>query len=266
MKKLLSLALALALTLALAACGAPAPAPAPDAVELTVFAAASLTETMDKIIAAYKTVAPNVTITATYDSSGTLRDQIAAGADCDLFLSAAGKQMDALEAGKKPDSLDLIDGATRIKLLENKVVLVAPEGNPAGVVDFADMEHCDLIAIGNSDVPVGGYSLEIFKALGLDIGALEASGQITYGSNVKEVLTQVQEGTVDCGIVYATDAVSAGLPALDTATPELCGQVLYPAAVLKSSKNPDAAKAFLTYLQGEDAMTIFKSVGFIPAQ
>lgn len=276
MKKYLALALALSLTLMLCACGSktaetsasasPSASAAP--VTLNVFAAASMTETLNQVIEQYKTVAPNVTITPTYDSSGTLYTQIKEGADCDLFISAAQKQMNQLDGSlktdtdKNPDGLDMIDTATRKNILENKVVLVVPKDNPAGIKSFKDLANAKLIALGNSDVPVGSYSLEILKSLGLDITALESAGKVSYGSNVKEVTTQVSQGSVDCGIVYATDAYSAGLTVVDTATKDMCKQVVYPAAVLKASKNADAAKAFLDYLGTDDAMKIFEKVGF----
>lgn len=242
-----------------------------ESVELIVFAAASMTETLDEIIRLYKDAAPNVTVTPSYDSSGTLKTQIAEGADCDIFISAAQKQMNALDgtlkddAEKNPDSLDLVDSATRVNLLENNVVLVVPEGNPAEIMSFSDILNAKLIALGNSDVPVGSYSLEILDFLGLDVKALEAAGKITYGSNVKEVTTQVSEAAVDCGIIYATDAFSEGLTVMDTATKDMCRRVIYPAAVLKASQNAAAAKAFLEYLQGDEAMTVFESVGFARA-
>ena len=120
------------------------------------------------------------------------------------------------------------------------------------------------MAMGNSDVPVGQYTQKILNFYGLDEEALAKSGVITYGSNVKEVTTQVSEGSVDCGIVYCTDAFSAGLTVIDGASKDMCGQVIYPAAVLKTAKNPDAAKAFLDYLTGSEAMAIFEAVGFSP--
>ena len=116
--------------------------------------------------------------------------------------------------------------------------------------------------MGNSDVPVGQYTQKILAYYDLDEAALAAAGVITYGSNVKEVTTQVTEGSVDAGVVYCTDAYSAGLTPVDEATKEMCGQVIYPAAVMKAAPNADAAKAFLTYLQTEEAMTVFEGVGF----
>lgn len=243
--------------------------------ELTVFAAASMTETLNQIAEDYKTVDPNVSLTFNFASSGDLLSQIREGADCDVFISAAPKQMNALDgslkndADKNPDGLDeLLDG-TRIDLLENKVVLAVPEGNPKGIESFdklADQMGAGevFLAIGNSDVPVGQYTRKIFAHYGLDEQSLTDAGVLTYGSNVKEVTTQVSEGAVDCGIIYATDAYSAGLESVDEATADMCGQVIYPAAVLRNSAHPDKAKAFLDYLTGEDAGRVFESVGFTP--
>lgn len=243
--------------------------------ELTVFAAASMTETLNQIAEDYKTVDPNVSLTFNFASSGDLLSQIREGADCDVFISAAPKQMNALDgslkndADKNPDGLDeLLDG-TRIDLLENKVVLAVPEGNPKGIESFdklADQMGAGevFLAIGNSDVPVGQYTRKIFAHYGLDEQSLTDAGVLTYGSNVKEVTTQVSEGAVDCGIIYATDAYSADLESVDEATADMCGQVIYPAAVLRNSAHPDKAKAFLDYLTGEDAGRVFESVGFTP--
>ena len=245
------------------------------ATELTVFAAASMTETLNRIAEDYKAVEPNVSLTFSFASSGDLLSQIKEGADCDVFISAAPKQMNALDgslkddADKNPDGLDeLLDG-TRIDLLENKVVLAVPEGNPKNIDSFdklADRLGAGevFLAIGNSDVPVGQYTRKIFAHYGLDEQSLADAGVLTYGSNVKEVTTQVSEGAVDCGIIYATDAYSAGLESVDEATADMCGQVIYPAAVLRNSAHPDEAKAFLDYLTGEDAGRVFESVGFTP--
>ena len=243
--------------------------------ELTVFAAASMTETLNQIAEDYKTVDPNVSLTFNFASSGDLLSQIKEGADCDVFISAAPKQMNALDgslkddADKNPDGLDELLEGTRIDLLENKVVLAVPEGNPKNIDSFdklADRLGAGevFLAIGNSDVPVGQYTRKIFAHYGLDEQSLADAGVLTYGSNVKEVTTQVSEGAVDCGIIYATDAYSAGLESVDEATADMCGQVIYPAAVLRNSAHPDEAKAFLDYLTGEDAGRVFESVGFTP--
>lgn len=239
--------------------------------ELIVFAAASLTEAMNQIVELYGKAAPNVTISCNFDSSGTLKTQIEKGAPCDLFISAAPKQMNQLDitasSDINTDGLDFVLSETRINLLENKVALVIPEGNPKNIKSFDDLvEHLKagdiLLAIGNGDVPVGQYTQKIFAFY--NISEEEISSCLTYGSNVKEVTSQVSEKTVDCGIVYATDAFSANLEVVDTATKEMCGQVLYPATVLKGSANTEAATAFLEYLKGAEASKIFSSIGFSP--
>ena len=291
MKRLVSLLLALSLVLALTACGSKADGAADAAagsqprdsapveesagypVELIVFAAASMTETLTEIAELYKTAAPEVTITYNFDSSGKLLTQIKEGADCDLFISAAPTQMNAMDGSligdteKNPDGLDRIVTGSRIDLLENKVTLAVPEGNPKGIESFDQLAELlkggdVMLAIGNSDVPVGQYTLKIFNYYGIDETAV--ADKLTYGNNVKEVTSQVSEGAVDCGIIYATDACSAGLTVVDSATAEMCGQVIYPAAVLKGDKE-EATRAFLAYLQTDAAMTVFESVGFSPA-
>ena len=291
MKRLVSLLLALSLVLALTACGskadgaadaaagsqprdsAPVEESAGDPVELIVFAAASMTETMTQIAEMYKSVAPEVTITYNFDSSGKLLTQIKEGADCDLFISAAPTQMNALDGSligdteKNPDGLDLIVIDSRVNLLENKVTLAVPEGNPKGIESFDQLAELlkggdVMLAIGNSDVPVGQYTLKVFNYYSIDETAV--ADKLTYGNNVKEVTSQVSEAAADCGIIYATDAYSAGLTVVDSATAEMCGQVIYPAAVLKGDKE-DATRAFLAYLQTDAAMAVFESVGFSPA-
>ena len=284
MKRLVSLLLALSLVLALTACGQKDTVPdttqaddpqteQAEAVELIVFAAASMTETLTEIAELYKTAAPEVTVTYSFDSSGKLLTQIKEGADCDLFISAAPTQMNALDGSligdteKNPDGLDLIVTDSRVNLLENKVTLAVPEGNPKGIESFDQLAELlkggeVLLAMGNSDVPVGQYTLKIFNYYGIDETAV--ADKLTYGNNVKEVTSQVSEAAADCGIIYATDAYSAGLTVVDSATAEMCGQVIYPAAVLKGDKE-EATRAFLAYLQTDAAMTVFESVGFSPA-
>ena len=281
MKKLFSLVLALSMALALTACSGSADTDSTtddttettaEPVELHVFAAASMQESLDQVIEAYKAVDPEVAVVATYDSSGTLKTQIQEGADCDVFISAAPKQMNQLDAEggeENTEGLDLVNSATRLDLLENKVTLAVPEGNPKGIESFDQLAELlasgdVFLAMGNSDVPVGQYTQKIFTYYGLNEETLASSGVLTYGSNVKEVTTQVSEGTVDCGVIYATDAFSAGLTVVDEATAEMCGQVIYPAAVMKNSANPDAAKAFLDFLSTDEAMACFEAVGFSP--
>ena len=263
---------ALLISLMLFAGVALAEAPA-EPVELIVFAAASMTETLTQLKDVYEEAHPDVTIIYNFDSSGTLKTQIENGADCDVFISAAPKQMNQLDKAADPDvntaGLDFVLEGTRINLLENKVTLAVPEGNPKGVDSYDALAEglkagTLLLAMGNSDVPVGQYTQKIFAYYGLDEAALAASGVITYGSNVKEVTTQVSEAAVDCGIIYATDAFSAGLTVVDTATAEMCGQVIYPAAVLNITKHEQTARDFLAFLTSERADAVFVGVGFTP--
>ena len=287
MKKAFALAAAFALAFSLAGCGGGASSAGSGAasasasqsetggepVELTVFAAASLTETLNQIAEDYKTVAPNVTLTFNFDSSGTLKTQIQEGAVCDVFLSAGQKQMDQLDktadASVNTEGLDFVAEGTRVNLLENKVALCVAEGSDAAIASFDDLAGAlegsnILMAMGNSDVPAGQYTQQILACYGLNEEELANAGKITYGSNVKEVTTQITEGSVDCGVVYCTDAYSAGITPVDYATEEMCGQVIYPAAVLNVSQHSEEAQAFLDYLQTDAAMQVFEEVGFFP--
>ena len=284
MKRFISLLLALAMALSLVACGNGGSAdtnqdannaddqqPPAETVELTVFAAASLTESLTAIGEKYMAENENVKINFNFDSSGKLYTQIKEGAPCDLFISAAPKQMNQLDgtlkddADKNPDGLDMLAEGSRLDLLENKVVLAVAEGSDKGIDSFDKLAELlksggVTLAIGNEDVPVGQYTKKIFAYYEIDEAAIAAN--LTYGSNVKEVTTAVSEGTVDCGIIYASDAYSAGLTVAAEATADMCGQVIYPAAVLNTSTRQEAAAAFLAYLQDADASAEFEKVLF----
>ena len=244
-----------------------------ETIEIIVFAAASMTETMTTLGEHYMADHPKVTVVFNFDSSGTLKTQIQEGADCDIFISAGQKQMNQLDitadASVNTDGLDFVMEGTRFNILENKVALAVPEGNPANINSYDDLiaglkEGSIMLAMGNSDVPVGQYTQKILAYYELVEADLAAAGVITYGSNVKEVTTQVSEICVDCGIIYQTDAFSAGLTVVDTATAEMCGQVIYPAAILNVSKNVEAAQAFLDYIISDAGDEVFASVGFTP--
>ena len=290
-KKILALLLAFVMALSLCACDSnstPSESTPPtnenvtpyenkqpeaEPVELIVFAAASMTETLTILGDQYMENHPEVKIVFNFDSSGTLKTQIQEGADVDIFISAGQKQMNQLDitadASVNTDGLDFVLEGTRFNILENKVALAVPEGNPANINSYDDLiaglkDGSIMLAMGNSDVPVGQYTQKILKFYELSEEELASAGVITYGSNVKEVTTQVSEATVDCGIIYQTDAFSAGLTVVDTATAEMCGQVIYPAAVMNVSKNVDAAKAFLEYLTSAEADAVFENVGFTP--
>ena len=287
MKKLLSLPLTAALALGLAACGgAPGTANSPAAqnstspaaqeepVNVVVFAAASMEATLTEIAGLYEDVAPNVNLVFTFDSSGTLKTQMEEGAVCDLFISAAQKQMNQLDSADTTGTnqgLDLVYSDTRINFVENKVVLAVPDDNPRDIQAFTDLgtDKLSLLCLGNDDVPVGAYSLQILDTLDIDIARLEQDGKVTYASNVSEVANQVKEGAVDCGIIYATDAFTYKLNVVDEATPELCDQVIYPAAVMKcgTEEAKEAAQDFLDYLHTDaQAISVLENVGFTVIQ
>ncbi|MCL2563478.1 MAG: molybdate ABC transporter substrate-binding protein [Oscillospiraceae bacterium] len=266
MKKGFLITLALLLVLGLAACGNRPPANTQASVEETeivVFAAASMSGVLSEIANLYTAEHPHVTVIFNFDSSGTLRTQIQEGADADVFISAAAREMEQLEEG------DFVLEGTRIDFLENQTVLVIAPDNRSGIESFADMADAllagdVLLAMGNMDVPAGRYAQEILAYFGLDHDALARTGVITYGSNVREAATQVREASVDIGIVYLTDAVDFDLRVVDIATPEMAGRVIYPAAVLRGSQHADAAQSFLDFMVGDTAMAVFIAWGFAP--
>ena len=240
---------------------------------IVVFAAASMTESLTRAGDQFAAANDQYELSFNYDSSGTLKTQIQEGADCDVFISAGQKQMNQMDITAASDvnteGLDLIDHDTRFDILENKVTLVVPEGNPKNIQSFDDLAtHLQagdiLMAMGNSDVPVGQYTQKILAYYNLDEEALASAGTITYATNVKEVTSQVSAGSADCGVIYQTDAYSAGLTVVDSATKDMCGRVVYPAAATKAAPNPEGARAFLDFLKGDEATADFSEVGFTP--
>mgnify|MGYP004445387891 CR=1 FL=1 len=237
---------------------------------LTVFAAASMTESLDKVIAAYTKDNPDVTINVNYGSSGDLETQIKEGEDVDLFISAGQKQMNEIEAGNElnTDGSDYVLEGTRVNFLENKVVLCVSDTNKVKLDNFDDLanalkEGSIVFAMGNvASVPVGQYTEQILQHYELDHAQLANDGKITYCEDVKAVTTAIIECNVNCGIIYATDAYSANLTPKCVATTDLCKQIIYPAAIMKNSKNVDATKAFMEYLLSDKAMAEFETVGF----
>ena len=303
MKRFLALLLALVMILALAACGSTPetteekpedgtesgePAPegttpenttpedtAPEEVNLIVFAAASLTESLTAIQQTYEAAHPGVHLIFSFGSSGDLMKQIKQGAECDLFISAGQKQMNQIDitasAEVNTDGSDYVLDGSRINLLENKVVLVVPDDNPKGVESFEQLAQLlkdgkVLMAMGGPGVPVGDYTKKILAFYDLNEEELANAGKITYGSDVKEVTTHVKQGNVDCGVIYASDAFSGNLKVIEPATSDMTGgRIIYPAAVIKSGANPEAAAEFLAYLQTAEAMEQFEAVLFSPA-
>ena len=226
-------------------------------VELHVSAAASLTDAMKELADSYEKEHPNVKIVYNFGSSGALQQAIENGGETDLFFSAAQKQMNVLEK----DGL-LADG-TRKDLLVNEVVLIVPKEGGPDLADFNQAAAPEIrhIALGEpKGVPVGQYSEEVFAKLGM-LDAVKAKA--VYGSDVRQVLSWVESGDAECGVVYATDAavsdkvkVAAKAPA-DTHMP-----IVYPAAALKDSEHLDAAKDFLAFAAGDAGKKVFEKYGF----
>lgn len=226
-------------------------------VELLVSAAASLTDVMGELKEEYKAVGPETDLNFTFGSSGSLQAQIEEGAPVDIFMSAAQKQMTALKEG----SLMLDD--TIKTLLVNKVVLIIPKDSDLKISSFEDLgdKNIKKVAIGDpGNVPVGQYSEEIFAHLDLKD---KIKSKLVLGNDVRSVLTWVENGEVDCGIVYATDAFTTDKVTIVTEAPDGSHkEVTYPVGVVKDSKHPDESKAFLDFLSTEKAASIFKKYGF----
>ena len=224
---------------------------------VTLAAAASLEKSFtEELIPMFEARYPEVEVQGTYDSSGKLQSQIEAGADVDVFFSAALKQMDALK-----EEGYIADDAS-VDLLENRIVLIVPAGKEEGYSSFEDIVNADVIAIGDPEsVPAGQYGKEALENLNL---WSEAENKVSLGTNVTEVLNWVAEGSADAGIVYATDAAS--MPDKVTVVAEApegsVSKVIYPVAVLKEAPNKDAADAFVAFLQTEDALAVFEKAGF----
>jgi molybdate transport system substrate-binding protein len=222
--------------------------------ELIIAAAASLTDAMNEAIAAYRVKAPSVTVTPTYGASGSLQRQIEQGAPADIFFSAAPRQMDELERQGL-----VIDG-TRRNLLENKVVLIVPRES-TGIASFNDAASVRQIALGEpGSVPVGQYAEQIFTSLGI----LEAvKARAVYAKDVRQVLSYVEQAEVEAGVVYATDAsISKTVTVAAFAPAGSHAPVVYPAALVNTGLQADAARSFLEWLSSPEAGAIFTKYGF----
>ncbi len=240
---------------------AEAEAPAELKGEVYAFIAASLNNAMEEIQKDFNETYPDVEILFNADSSGTLQTQIEEGARCDIFFSAATKQMDALvdEGLAQKDSV--------VDLLQNKVVLIKPKDGETKVTGFENITDAANLALAGESVPVGQYSREIFENLGImdEVNQME----INEGKNVTDVLASVSEGSNEVGIVYATDAASvADSVDIIAEAPEgsLETPVLYPVGLVEdkeaSEDDTAAAEAFLVYLQSDEAIAVFEKYGF----
>jgi molybdate transport system substrate-binding protein len=224
--------------------------------ELTISAAASLKESLETIKPLYAKENPEIAITYNFGSSGSLQQQIEQGAPVDIFISAAAKQMDALE--KK----DLLLAGTRQDLLKNELVLIVAKDNTT-VTQFKDLTNDSVqkIALGEPEsVPAGKYAEEVLKSLNIED---TVKSKAVYGKDVKQVLNYVATGNTDAGVVYKTDVQnSEAVKIVETAPENTHSPIVYPIAVLKSSKYPEAAKSFLEFLDGETATKVFEKYGF----
>jgi molybdate transport system substrate-binding protein len=259
MKKAVSILLTLCITLTLfTACSKKqAETKTAEQVNLTILAAASLTDVLTELQKDYKIIDPNVKLTISYAGSGALQTQIEEGAPADIFISAATKQMTAL----KDKNLMLDDSI--IQLLNNKVVLIVPAKGNTKVTSFQDLgaDKISKIALGEpSSVPAGQYAEDIFKSLNiLD----KVKAKAVYGENVRTVLTWVENNEIECGIVYATDAaITDGVKIICEAPEGSCKQVIYPAGIVKASKNKKSSQKFLEFLQSDAASEKFEKYGF----
>ena len=229
--------------------------------DLTVFAAASMTESLNELKDIFEKDNADIKLSYNFDSSGTLKTQIEEGADCDVFISAAKKQMNELE-GLDKGKESLIDSDSRFDLLENEVTLAVKEDSDKDISSFDDLntDKVSSIALGNSDVPVGQYSEELLTNL---VIWEDIQDKVIFGSNVKEVTTWVSEDVVDCGIIYSTDANTAGLKIVDRVdSSKFENRIIYPAALTKNSKNKEAGEKFLEFLQTDKAQEVFEKYGF----
>lgn len=233
-------------------------AAAEEDTEILVAAAASLKNAYEEeLIPMFEEQNPGVTVTGTYDSSGKLQTQIEGGLEADVFMSAAIKQMDALE------EQGLIASDTKVDLLENRIVLIVPESGTEGFSSFEDIEKAGAIALGDpASVPAGQYAQEALTSLGVWEGIQD---RVSLASNVTEVLNQVASASADAGIVYATDAASMEDQVEVVAeAPEgsLKEAVIYPVAVVEHTAHREEAEAFVEFLQSDEAMAVFESYGF----
>ena len=226
---------------------------------ILVAAAASLKNAYeDELIPMFEEQYPGVTVEGTYDSSGKLQPQIEEGLEADVFMSAATKQMKAL------DEEGMIASDTIVNLLENKIVLIVPTGSDSKMDSFEKIGDAASIALGDPEsVPAGQYAKEALTNLNVWDSIQD---KVSFGTNVTEVLNQVAAASADAGIVYATDAASkADQVTVVAEAPEgsLEKKVIYPVAVVKATAHEDAAKAFVDFLQTPEAIAVFESYGFV---
>jgi molybdate transport system substrate-binding protein len=230
-------------------------------VELNVSAAASMTDVIKPINDLYMSKNADVVITTNLGSSGNLQTQIENGAPTDIFISAASKQMNALQ------DKQLIIDSTRKDILNNKVVLIVPPDSTLNITSFEELTGDDVTKIAMGDpafVPAGQYGQKVLDQLGL---ADALKDKLVLGSDVRQVLTYVESSNVDAGIVYLTDALtSPSVKVVADAPDNINASIVYPVAVIKSSKNVAAAEEYIDFLSTSQAKEIFEKFGFSVVQ
>ena len=234
-------------------------AAAASTTEITVSAAISLKNCLDKIVRLYRVENPDVVVHLNLGASGTLQRQIEQGAPVDVFISASPSEMDALA------SQNLILSDTRRDLVNNRVVLIAPKDGtkPSGFQGLTD-PGVKIIAIGDpQSVPAGEYAREVLTHYGLfDV----LRPKFVFAKDVRQVLTYVETDNADAGIVYATDArTSARVSIVAVAPEDSHSPVIYPVAVISGSRNPQGARSFVSFLLGTRSARVFEKNGFTPA-
>lgn len=226
-------------------------------ITLNISAAASLTDALQEINQLYEEGNPDINIQPNFSSSGNLQAQIEQGAPADVFISAASKQMNTLE------SKGLILESTRQELLNNRVVLIVSSDSPLQLDDFSDLtgEGINKIAMGDPEfVPAGTYGKNALELLGI---YEQIQPKLILGSDVRQVLSYVENGNVDAGIVYSTDAAISDLVKIAADGPdEINDKIVYPLAIVKTSKHVEAAQAYIDFLFGSEAKTVFEKYGF----
>lgn len=243
------------------AVGIPAPwAAAQAASEVTVSAAISLKDSLDEIGKIYEKAHPGVKISFNYAGSGTLQRQIEQGAPVDIFFSAAEKQMDDLQ------SKNLIDVGTRRNMVRNQLVLIVPASDTT-THSFQDLANpsVKVVALGEpSTVPAGMYARQSLERLGL-WGSVDR--KVVLAKDVRAVLTYVETGNADAGMVYQTDAQGSQKVRIVAVAPaDSHDPIIYPAAILKDAKNRAGAAPFLAFLSSTEAREVFAKYGFLPAE
>ncbi len=239
----------------------PSPSPSREPATILLAAAASLEYSFrDRLIPMFTEKYPWITVEATYDSSGKLQIQIEEGLEADVFMSAATKQMNALaDAG-------LVDADSVARLLENKIVLIAPSKAAPAADSFETAADAGVIAIGDPEsVPAGQYAKEVFTSIGNWDDVL---AKASLGTNVTEVLAWVAEGSADLGVVYATDAATTDKVSIVAETPEgsLSTPVIYPVGMVSASAHPDEAGLLIEFLGSPEALKVFEEYGFTPSK